>query len=286
MTQIIACIDGSPYVDSVCHYAAWATKQLSNATVSLLHVAQPHSDMKSHQDLSGAIGLGAKSELLEELTKLDAEHGKLEQRKGQLMLSHAKEMMAGHGVRDVAMVHRRGSLVDIITEQEADASLIVIGKRGEKHHAAKAHLGSNLERVARSVHTPLLLAPMQMKEITRFLIAYDGSPVAQRAIDFLIKTPLLKDIKAHVIKVGAATTEYQEMLEHAKTRLSEAGYSVSAELISDKPVVQAVHDAIERQQSDMLVIGAYGHSKLRNLLLGSTTSALIRECDLPLLMMR
>ena len=43
---------------------------------------------------------------------------------------------------------------------------------------------------------------------------------------------------------------------------------------------------VERHGIDLLVLGAYGHSRIRELLLGSTTTALIRRCLLPALVVR
>ena len=43
---------------------------------------------------------------------------------------------------------------------------------------------------------------------------------------------------------------------------------------------------IRDQSADMLVMGAYGHSRLRQFLLGSTTSALLASSQSPLLILR
>ncbi|MDF1750857.1 MAG: universal stress protein, partial [Alphaproteobacteria bacterium] len=37
---------------------------------------------------------------------------------------------------------------------------------------------------------------------------------------------------------------------------------------------------------DLLVMGAYGHSRIRNLIIGSTTSAMLRLCKIPVMMFR
>ena len=51
---------------------------------------------------------------------------------------------------------------------ETDAALIVIGKRGEGADFAKLHLGSNLERVVRAMHKPVLVASRAFKPVERF----------------------------------------------------------------------------------------------------------------------
>lgn len=284
MGKIIACIDGSAYADHVCTLSAWA-HQRSGSAVSLLHVVAPHSEAVK-ADMSGQIGLGANANLLEELIKLDEEHAKLEQKKGQLMLAHAKEELAAKGIASLEVLHRRGSLVDTLIELEPEAELIVIGKRGEHHHAAPDHLGSNLERVARAIHKPLLVATPNAKPVQKYLIAYDGSPSANKAVEFAAHNPLLKGLECHLLKVGEASPEAQAMLRQAEETLKEASVTAHASFKQGKPVEAMVAEYIAAHAIDLLVIGAYGHSRIRSLILGSTTTALIRKSDVPVLLFR
>jgi hypothetical protein len=75
----------------------------------------------------------------------------------ELIIEHAKEQLAA-GTPPIETLHRRGSLVETITELEFAAQLIVLGKRGEHADFASLHLGSNLERVVRAAHRPVLSA--------------------------------------------------------------------------------------------------------------------------------
>ena len=69
MSRILACIDASTYATSVVDLAAWAAKGLG-VDVELLHIVQRKDAIAARHDHSGAIGLGVKSELLEELTRI------------------------------------------------------------------------------------------------------------------------------------------------------------------------------------------------------------------------
>lgn len=281
MSTIIACIDGSPHADSVAQMAAWAAKQLA-APITLLHVAPPHSEMHATTDASGAIGLGAKSELLAKLTELDAQHGKLEQQKGKLMLAHAEELLSEQHSGQVERLHRRGSLLE--TLQELPAALVVLGKRGEQAMRDPDHLGSNLERVARGITVPLLVVPEASPvTINRFMIAFDGSASSDAIIAYLTKQPLLKGAECHLLTVG---DKAREAAETAKGQLQQAGYAVTLHLSETESVRRSVADCVAAQQIDLLVMGAYGHSKLRHLVLGSTTTALLQQTEIPLLLFR
>ncbi len=296
MGKIIACIDGSGYTDSVCNLSVWVTNR-NNLDISLLHVATPHFDVAATGDLSGQIGLGAKNDLLKELTKIDEAHGKLEQKKGQLMLDHAKKQLAIRGVKHSETLHRRGSLTETIVELEPEIDFIIMGKNGslDKDNDTKLNysadfsvnrLGSNLESVIRAIHKPLLVAIKEIKPINRFLIAYDGSPSAQIALDYVVNNPLLKGLECHLLKVGESTNETEALLKQAEEKLKAAGFLVHTTLKQGKAICEIITDYITSNAIDLLVIGAYGHSKIRSLILGSITRTLIHQANIPILLFR
>ena len=74
--KILALVDGSAYSESVCHHTAWIAGRL-NADVDVMHVLGPREG-GAPRDLSGAIGLGARSALLEELAAARIEEGQFE----------------------------------------------------------------------------------------------------------------------------------------------------------------------------------------------------------------
>ncbi|MBA3885791.1 MAG: hypothetical protein H0X67_08665 [Acidobacteria bacterium] len=51
----------------------------------------------------------------------------------------------------------------------------MIGTRGASAHAAPQHLGNNLERVARAMHTPMLVVPSDYREPSSVMLAFDNS---------------------------------------------------------------------------------------------------------------
>lgn len=289
MSKIITCIDGSTHTDSVCHLSAWAAKS-TKLPISLLHVVTPHSDVAnkiaSQVDFSGSIGLGAKSELLKELTEIDEARGKLEQRKGLLMLDHASEELASKGMKDVETLHLRGSLVETIIDLESKAEFIILGKYGEYTDDKPTIIGSHLESVARSIRKPLLIATKNTQEIKKFLIAFDGSPTAQKALDQIVQSNLLKDLECHLLKVGEKNDENKALLDQAEIKLKNAGFEVTSNLQTGAPVEDIVSKYIERHSINLLAIGAYGHSKIRSMILGSVTTSLIHKSKIPVLLFR
>lgn len=285
MNKIIACIDSSPHADYVCRLAAWAAEK-NSMNIALLHVVAQQGGASSTGDLSGSIGLGAKSALLKELAEMDEAQGKLELKKGQLMLAHAKSELAALGITAVENLHRRGDLAETLHELHSNAGLVVMGKRGENTAAAPEHLGSNLERVARTLNAPLLVAHENLQPVTRFLIAYDGGASCRKAVEYITANPLLKGAECHLLTIGDADSPAAKALQQAEDSLKHAGYDVKSTLTQDKPVYETVAAYSSAHDINLLVIGAYGHSKLRSLFLGSTTTALIRSAKTPVLLFR
>ncbi|MCB0186956.1 MAG: universal stress protein [Caldilineaceae bacterium] len=285
---ILACVDGSLYTDSVCAHAAWVAQRLQ-APVQVLHVQPTHTDYAAPRDLSGAIGLGAKSSLLEKLTQVDEARGKLDNQKGKVILEHARGELTDAGiggeVTPIVTLHRRGSLVETIAELEATTQLIVLGKRGEHADFARLHLGSNLERVVRSAHHPVLVAARGFKPIKRVVIAYDSGASTRKAIDYLVQSPLLQGLECHLLKVGADSEENRAQLAEAERTLQQAGFSVRASL-QQGHADDLLADYVKTEAMDLLVMGAYGHSHIRALIIGSTTSNMLRSCLVPVLMFR
>ena len=87
------------------------------------------------------------------------------------------------------------------------------------------------------------------------------------------------------IPVGKPTDTMQEKLDEAAAILRKAGYSVDAGFASGEPE-DVIKDKIETDKIDLLVMGAYGHSRIRNLIIGSTTTEMVRSCQVPVMMFR
>ncbi|MCF3932517.1 universal stress protein [Acuticoccus sp. M5D2P5] len=283
MTKVIALIDGSIYSQSVCDHAAWAAKRIETP-VEIVHVLGRREAI-APADLSGSIGLGARTALLEELAALDTERAKLIQKRGRAILAAARERMEADGVTEIQERLRHGDLIETVNELEEDARLVVIGKRGEAADFAKLHLGSNLERVVRSSMKPVLVANRAFKEITSYVIAFDGGTSAMKAVDMAGRSPFFAGLKGHILMVGQPTVENQRKLDGAKALAAAGGGSITTSLEQGQPE-EAITNYIDREGCDLLVMGAYGHSRMRTLIIGSTTSEMVRACRVPVLLFR
>jgi len=284
MNRILACIDASSYATSVLDLTAWAAQRL-NAGVEILHVVQRKDAVAARHDLSGAIGLGSKSELLEELTRIDEAEGKLARERGRILLSSAEQRLRDAGVvSEVRQLHRHGGIVETIIEREAEANLVVIGKRGASSEFAADHIGSKIERVVRSSDKPVLVAPREVIGLTGAVIAFDGSPAAARAVEYVARSPLFSGLEVHLVMVGRSDERHRTQIEQAASRLSEQFSPITH--LAEGHAEKAISDYMAARPQAILVMGAYGHSPLRTLIVGSTTTTMIRTVHAPVLLIR
>lgn len=280
MSTILACTDGSLYSASIYQHASWVASRLS-LPIHVLHVIE-REDVPLNHDFSGNLGFQANDELMEELTRLDESHARVARLRGKAILEDAAIQIDSSTTKTT---QRHGALVDTVVEFEKDAALVVLGKRGEHADFSKAHLGSNLERVVRSAKIPVLVAAREFRPVKRFLIAFDGGNSALKAINYVATKPLLKDSECHLIAIGKPGSDLERSLNGAATALKGAGFAVTAELLAGDPD-EVISAKVKDSGIDLLVMGAYGHSRIREFILGSTTTALIRTCHVPVLLFR
>ena len=284
MTHLIALIDGSGYSQSVADLTRWVAER-TNASVDLMHVLGRRGVGSERADLSGNLKLGARSALLKELSELDEQKAKLDVKRGRLLLEDAKAGLEEAGLTTVGTKLRHGDLIESIAEFEGDADLIVVGKRGEAADFAKLHLGSNLERVVRAAKKPVLVASRAFKPIEKFLIAFDGGESAMKAVRHIAEGKLFTGLPCTLLCVGKPTEGMQKKLDDAADILRKGGYSVDAQFAKGEPE-DVIKDRIEADNIDLLVMGAYGHSRIRSLIIGSTTTEMVRSCHVPVMMFR
>ena len=277
MSTILACVDGSVYSHSVSDHAAWAAARLG-ASVELMQVLGRRE--ASSEDRSGRIIAGARRQLLEELAALDAERAKLMMKQARLGLDEAAARIAEQNLQ-ANVTLRHGDLLEALAERESDAELIVVGKRGEAADFAKLHLGSNLERILRGATRPVLVSSRAFKPINRFMIAFDGRPSAMKAVDAVSRSPLFAGLEGVIVTAGGPSAE----LNAAAAQLAAGGLNVTAKTLSG-PVNSAIPEAVKQEGVDLLIMGAYGHSRLRTLVIGSTTSEMIRGNLIPVMVYR
>ncbi|HEY7906023.1 MAG TPA: universal stress protein [Wenzhouxiangella sp.] len=180
---------------------------------------------------------------------------------------------------------RHGHFVETLAELASDIRLLVMGRQGEEHQAEQ-DIGSHLESAIRRLSCRILITPATFKPPEQALVAYDASPTAHKVLEIIAQSPLFKKTPLHLVMVGEASDSNQQKLEKARGLLANEGHmGITAALISGE-VEEALLSYVDTHGLDIIVMGAYGHSRIRQFLVGSTTSNLLRQSPVPVLLMR
>lgn len=282
--KVLACVDLSPYAQHVADYAAWAAARM-DAPLEFLHVIDRHPALQSQQDRSGAIGANAQEKLLQTLSEADALRTCAEREAARLFLQGLRERALAAGARPVDTRQRHGDLEETLSEQQDGVRLFVLGRRGASAHTTQRALGRHVEWTVRSLKRPILTVTDRFKAPERVLIAFDGSAITRQGVEMVAGSPLFKGLPVHVLMSGKPSGDGPKQIEWARQTLERAGFAVVAEITPGDPET-VIGQAVERQEIDLLIMGAYTHSPLRKLVLGSKTTELLRAARVPTLLLR
>ena len=285
MKQITVCIDNSKSAESVCDASAWASQYMQLPIVMLNVLEKPKT---SASNLSGNIGLGGQEHLLKKLTELDEQRSKLVQENSRFTLEAASQRAILAGAKEVSVLQRNGSLIENLVELQSESAVIIIGRQGEDHDDKDAEIfsiGSQLETVIRSVSCPVLISTGSFVDPERFLVAFDGSETAQKALATYAAGPLLKGLECHLVMVNHNDSEHLAQLDQAAETLTSEGFDVTVVHLEGDIENELYRYQLENK-IDLMVMGAYGHSRLRRFFVGSHTRNMVMQSEVPILLLR
>jgi nucleotide-binding universal stress UspA family protein len=176
---------------------------------------------------------------------------------------------------------RSGYLGDALQGVGRTADLVVMGHGFGESSVLLSEAGD----MVRAEHRPFLLIGEEVRPFERVAVAYDGSTGSLRAL------ALAADIAVNwinpipeitLITVGKGDDLPHDAIQAARRYLEGYGLGCKSETITGEAATNIAHLATTLD-IDLLCSGAYGHSLLRDLLLGSTTQAIIAAWHRPLL---
>lgn len=283
MTKIITCVDGSAMTTAVTNAAIWASNKLTKP-ILFLHTIEKEQQHGA-DNYSGAIGLGARSALLQEMTKLDEQRGKLALKLGKELLQRVASEAQTSVVQQIESMQRHGGLADAIVDMEDKTRLIVIGRSGKGHEDNYSALGSNIETLLRKATHPVMIIPDTFTEPTSFMVAYDGRQTAENALQKVIDGGLLHGLHCHLVSVKNNEPDLKEKFLAAQQKLEDKGFSVTATFVEGN-IFDALMEYKQKHDIGLIVMGAFGHSKLRQFFLGSNTMNMLERSKVPMVVLR
>lgn len=136
---------------------------------------------------------------------------------------------------------------------------------------------------------PVIVVPYAQKrelKLDRIIICWDGSRPAARAIGDAL--PFLKRAKAIEIVVVTGERDKSGQITGANMRrhLGRHGIDVEIKHIANggAGAQNAIRSHAVASGADFMVLGGYGHSRLREFILGGVTRSILRSMPVPVLM--
>ncbi len=133
---------------------------------------------------------------------------------------------------------------------------------------------------------PILLAPEEAPKSvgTKVLIGWDGGVEAAHAIT-AAKPFLMQATKVEILNVAKGDLD-PALADMLSDYLALHGVESTEHLIdpASRPIGEVLLEEAERAGCDLLVMGGYGHSRIRELLLGGVTRFVISHATVPVLL--
>lgn len=137
---------------------------------------------------------------------------------------------------------------------------------------------------------------------TRILLATDGSPNVEGALDYARDLALRDDAQVVVVYafpsvpgylgepwrerfIESNVAEGQRVANLATGRLRAAGLDVVVDVLEGPPA-DAIVRAARSHRCDLIVMGNRGHGQLTSLLLGSVSHRVVAHADVPVLIVK
>jgi nucleotide-binding universal stress UspA family protein len=180
---------------------------------------------------------------------------------------------------DVGRVARK------ICERSRWADLVVVGLAHPPLPQPVARLGSGFRTMIRRCPTPVLAVPGAFSPLSRPLLAFDSSPKAREALYIAAYIATRGQVPLTVVTVVEDGAVTPDALAEAEEYLSERGAQVISVRASG-PTAEAILATAQQHESDLILMGGYGHSPVVEVVLGSAVDQVLRASRQPVLICR
>ena len=188
---------------------------------------------------------------------------------------------ASRGIR-CSLEIKTGIPGEVIGRAAVAHDIVVVSRTGYSRIAnVQEGVDALVAPVVRASVRPVLVAGSNFREdseIRNILIAFDGSSHAARALKVATELASRPGVSCTLVTVAPSEETGREVLEPAEAYLFHHGITpVKTTVVSSKPS-DVICGLAASGGVDILVMGAYGHSPIREVLFGSTTERVLANC--------
>jgi nucleotide-binding universal stress UspA family protein len=162
---------------------------------------------------------------------------------------------------------------------------VVIGLAHPPGPQPVAKLGSGFRTLIRRCPTPVLAVTGAFSPLSRPLLAYDGSPKSKEALYIAAYLAAQGQVPLAIVTVTEGGQVTPDMLKEAEDYLEQLGVQ-SLPMSAYGPVAETILQAAKAHDSDLILMGGYGHGPVAEVVLGSAVDGVLRASDQPVLICR
>jgi len=225
-------------------------------------------------DVSGAMGI-------EPLVNLTPQVESLLSDLGGTIQQHFEERCRTAGIP--CQFHAsRGSVAPALAVEAAACALLAVGKRGVNAEVHGDLPGPVAERLLRVSRTPVVVTPEGPSSVERILIAYDGGERSRRALRWGGELARALATPVSVVSVSSEPETAARTVAEAAGYLEPLDLDVRRHAASGHAPMVIEHFA-EEDGATLVCVGAHSRHRLLEMMIGSTTEAVVRRSPIPVL---
>jgi nucleotide-binding universal stress UspA family protein len=275
--SILVPTDGSPNSKTALAYGLyWA--ELFHAEITGLTVIDIRSlEGPFLSDISGSLGFSPYQNYLPKFQEI------LEQR-ADIFLEDFRQLCSEKNIAP-RLKKQTGIISNIIADEAKRVDLVIIPQRGEHEKWSTGLLGSTTESVVRKSPRPVLVTPNEFRAVVRVLIAYDGGIESNKALKTACE--LFPDNSRLLTAVFVTNDTDRGRELNAEVEEFVGPYKINVERVWLRgDAGREILNYAESNAMDLIVMGAFSHSRIHELILGGTTAYIIRKATIPILLNR
>ncbi|MBT4584569.1 MAG: universal stress protein [Phycisphaerae bacterium] len=268
--RILVALSGTPCTQSAIAHGVELAKQ-HNAELTGVTVIDPNR----LQDV-GPIPIGgaaAAHELAEHRMQLASEH--IEESIGQF------EKACGDAGVTSRILKETGDSAERLLADWRYHDLTVIGLRGLFEYGVLHDHGHLVLDVIGAGLRPLLAVSEAYRPIQSAMVAYDGSPLAARAMKAFCMLDIWNPMPVTVACFKGHNEEADTLLSDAAAYLESHAFATTKKIIEEKPRT-AILETMDEREADLLVMGAAKRTRLGRKLLGDTARFALENSTKPI----
>ncbi|WP_456384731.1 universal stress protein [Persephonella sp.] len=277
--RILVGIDGSKSSWVAADYGIYFSRKMKKPVVGIHIVDIRLLETPFIEDLAGALGFTTYMDVTPKLKEILDERGKA------LLNEFAKKCREAGA--DCSIAQAFGIVANELVEMADPDDLLIVGKTGIHNKFAPLFLGSTSEAVARKSKCPVMITTDRFQEIKNILLAFDGREKSIHAAQYL--NEFAPDLGIDRISVVTVLEEKSgEKEEHIKNLLDNyLKLEYSLEFLYGYPDEELEKYILEnKDRFHLITMGAYGESRIKELILGSTTSFIMNKSPIPVLLVK